>query len=109
MKWLTTALGRFRIVAFLEGISYILLVGVTMPLKYLADTPGPNKVVGMTHGVLSVAFVAVLISVWVDRGWSWKRALMALLSSLVPLGTFVFEWDLRRNGLDDLESAPAAE
>ncbi len=107
MPWLTTALGRFRIVALLEGLSYLGLFFVTMPLKYLMEMPGPNKVVGMTHGVLTVLFVFTLVSVWAERGWSWKRALAALVASLIPFGTFVFEWDLRKNGMDEL--TPVAE
>jgi integral membrane protein len=102
MPWLTTALGRFRIVALLEGLSYLGLFFVTMPLKYLAEIPGPNKVVGMTHGVLSVVFVIVLISAAVERGWSMQRVAAAVLASLLPFGTFVFEWDLRKRGMDEL-------
>ena len=102
MPWLTTALGRFRIVALLEGLSYIALFLITMPLKYLADIPGPNKVVGMAHGILSVLFVFSLISVTFERGWSAQRVAAAVVASFLPFGTFVFEWDLRRNGMDEL-------
>ncbi len=100
MEFITTALGRFRIIALLEGLSYLGLFFVTMPLKYMASIPGPNKVVGMAHGVLSVLFVIALVNVWVDKGWSVPRMACAMLASLVPFGTFVFEWDLRRNGMD---------
>ena len=102
MLWITTALGRFRIIALLEGLSYLGLFFVTMPLKYLWEMPGPNKVVGMTHGVLSVLFVFALISVVAERGWSTKRAAVALLASFLPFGTFAFEWDLRKRGMDEL-------
>ena len=90
-----TPLGRFRVVALLEGISYLALFGVTMPLKYLADMPYPNKVVGMTHGILSVLYVGLLVHVWMVQKWSPLKALVALLASLVPVGAFVLEWKLR--------------
>ncbi len=93
---LKTSLGRFRAVALLEGVSYLLLFGVTMPLKYMADMPGPNKVVGMTHGVLSVVYVAMLIDVTLANKWSLSRAFVALVASLVPFGAFVLEWWLRK-------------
>lgn len=99
-----TALGRFRVVALLEGLSYIALFGVTMPLKYMADMPGPNKVVGMTHGILSVIYVIFLIHATVAQKWSLPKALVALIASLIPMGAFVLEWKLRKEV--DLELEP---
>ena len=93
---LRTRLGRFRAVALLEGVSYLLLFGVTMPLKYLAETPGPNKIVGMTHGLLSVLYVALLIDIALANKWSIVRTFVALVASLVPFGAFVLEWWLRK-------------
>lgn len=93
---LATPLGRFRAVALLEGVSYLLLFGVTMPLKYLADMPLPNKVVGMAHGVLSVVYVGLLIEVALKSRWSVLRSLVALFASLLPFGAFVLEARLRR-------------
>jgi integral membrane protein len=83
-----SALGRLRIVAFLEGISYLVLLGIAMPLKYLAGIPQAVRVVGMAHGVLFVLFVLLLIQVAVERSWSTKKSLLSFLSSLVPFGTF---------------------
>ena len=53
---LKTSLGRLRIVAFIEGCSYLLL-GITMVLKYRFSMPRPNYMVGMAHGVLYVVLV----------------------------------------------------
>ena len=51
----------FRVIAILEGISYLALFAVTMPLKYMADLPMPNKYVGYAHGVLFIAYVVLAI------------------------------------------------
>ncbi len=93
---LRTPLGRFRAIALAEGVSYLMLFGLTMPLKYLAGMPTPNKVVGLLHGLLSVAYVALLIDVALQRRWSLVRSLVALVASLLPFGAFVLEAWLRR-------------
>ena len=89
-KLVKTPLGRFRIIAFLEGLSYLLL-GITMILKYQFEMPEPNKVVGMAHGVLFVAYVFLLIPVALNYKWSFGRVAAAFLVSLVPFGTFYAE------------------
>ncbi|MCE6991646.1 DUF3817 domain-containing protein [Dyadobacter sp. CY323] len=83
-----SALGRLRIVAFIEGISYLVLLGIAMPLKYLAGIPQAVRVVGMAHGVLFVLFVILLIQVAIERNWSFKKSIYSFISSLVPFGTF---------------------
>tara|TARA_R110002124_G_scaffold96426_1_gene241201 strand:+ start:196 stop:501 length:306 start_codon:yes stop_codon:yes gene_type:complete len=85
---LKTSLGRLRIVAFLEGISYLVLLGIAMPLKYLAGLPEAVRMVGMAHGVLFVAFCILLLQVAMEYSWSFKRALLSFLSSIIPFGTF---------------------
>lgn len=83
-----SALGRLRIVAFLEGISYLVLLGIAMPLKYFAGLPQAVRVVGMAHGVLVVLFVLLLIQVAIERDWTFKKSFMSFVASLVPFGTF---------------------
>lgn len=83
-----SALGRLRVIAFLEGVSYLILLGIAMPLKYLAGIPEAVRVVGMAHGVLFVLFVILLIQVAVERSWSFKKTFLSFLSSLIPFGTF---------------------
>ncbi|HEY1024113.1 MAG TPA: DUF3817 domain-containing protein [Sphingobacteriaceae bacterium] len=82
-----TALGRFRIIAFLEGCSYLLL-GLTMILKYQFEMPGPNYVVGMAHGILFILYVFLLLQVAYSQKWVFGKAVMAFAASLVPFGTF---------------------
>ncbi len=86
-KLLKTALGRLRIVAFLEGCSYLLL-GFTMILKYKFSMPQPNYIVGLAHGILFVLYVGLLIQVsWIHR-WTLLKMFWAFVASLIPFGTF---------------------
>ena len=78
----------FRILGWLEGASFLLLLGVAMPLKYLAGLPHAVRVVGMAHGVLFVLFVILLIQVATEKSWSFKKSALSFVSSLVPFGTF---------------------
>ena len=78
----------FRATAILEGISYLALFGITMPLKYWAEILEPNKVVGYAHGVLFIAYVVIAIVFCWERKWSIKRFIVLFLASLLPFGTF---------------------
>lgn len=85
-----TSLGRFRLVAILEGISY-LLFAITMPLKYMLDIKEPNMVVGMAHGWLFIAYIILALQNIFKYKWGWKTAGLALAASLLPFGTFVVD------------------
>jgi integral membrane protein len=85
---LRTSLGRLRVVGFLEGLSFLVLLGIAMPLKYLAGQPAAVRMVGMGHGVLFVLYVLLVVQVSLERSWSWRKALLALIVSVVPFGTF---------------------
>lgn len=89
-------LRRFQWVAWLEGASFVLLLGVAMPLKYLAGMPMAVRIVGMAHGILFMAYVWMVIDALTHRGWPLRRMLVALLAGVLPFGTFVFEARLRR-------------
>lgn len=91
-----TSLRQFRLVAFLEGLSFVVLLFVAMPLKYLAGLPMAVRVVGALHGILFVVFLLALLRVGVARGWPAGRWLLAFVSSLVPFGTFLFDRSLAR-------------
>lgn len=100
MQLLRTQLGRLRILAFTEGVSFLILLFVTMPLKYGFGMPGPNKVFGMVHGLLFVLYVLAVIQVKIEQDWSIKKMLLALLASIIPFGTFWADAKLFRNGDD---------
>jgi integral membrane protein len=91
-----TALGRFRAVAFLEGLSFVLLLFIAMPLKYLAGMPLGVRVVGMAHGVLFILYLVCLVEAAVVLRWSLVRVVAAFGASLVPFGTFVLDRRLRQ-------------
>jgi integral membrane protein len=86
-EFINSALGRLRIVAFLEGCSYLLL-GVTMILKYKYAMPQPNYIVGLAHGLLFVLYVVLLIQVSFLHKWSIVKMFWAFMASLIPFGTF---------------------
>ena len=79
----------------LEGLSYLLLLGVAMPLKYFADWPAGVQVVGWVHGLLFVLLVGAVVVAWA-RGLSTRLAVAAGLASVVPAGPFFLEPHLRR-------------
>lgn len=82
-----TPLGRLRILALLEGISY-LLFGITMPLKYMMGILEPNFYVGMIHGWLFVLYVLIAFQNIYLHDWSKRQSFWVLVASLIPLGTF---------------------
>lgn len=88
MHFITTQIGRLRLLAYVEGISFLLLLGVGMPLKYVWHMPEPNRVIGLIHGLLFVAYVLAVAQAKIELGWSWRTMGLALLASIIPLGTF---------------------
>lgn len=94
-----TQIGRLRLLGMLEGSSFVLLLFVAMPLKYLADRPEMVRVVGMAHGLLFVAFVFAVLQVAFEHRWPIRRALAALAASVLPFGPFILDARLLR-GLD---------
>lgn len=85
---LKTPLGRLRLVGFAEGVSYLVLLGVAVPLKYLAGVPTATRLVGSLHGALFVAYTLLLIQTAIGRSWSFSLIGRSFLASLVPFGTF---------------------
>lgn len=87
-----TNLGRLRILAFLEGITLLLLVFITVPMKYIWGIPEGSQIIGPIHGVVFVLFVINSISVGIEYKWSWfPRITILILSSFVPFGSFYID------------------
>ena len=85
---LKNSLSRFRLVAFLEGCSF-LLFAITMPLKYMMGITKPNQVIGMAHGLLFLLYIVLLLQVSSEYKWSFKKIFLAFIASLIPFGTFI--------------------
>tara|TARA_B100000965_G_scaffold2612_1_gene2069 strand:+ start:3280 stop:3549 length:270 start_codon:yes stop_codon:yes gene_type:complete len=78
----------FRLIAFLEGISYILLLFIAVPIKYLADDPTYVKLLGMPHGILFMAYI--ILSIYGKKKYKWNNLEFFIIgiASLIPFGTF---------------------
>ena len=93
---MTVVLRQLRLVALLEGSSFLALLFVAMPLKYLAGLPMAVRIMGSVHGLLFLMFIAALYRAGRQHDWPLRRSLVAFVSSIVPFGTFVFDRSLRR-------------
>jgi integral membrane protein len=102
-----TALRQLRLVALLEGASFLILLFIAMPLKYLADLPVAVRIAGSVHGFLFLVFVVLLFRAARQRAWPLRRSLLAFISSILPFGTFVFDRTLRRE-IAGTAAAPSA-
>lgn len=81
---------RFRLISFIEGISYLLLVFIAMPLKYMFDYPMAVKVVGMAHGVLFILFFLALVMAMNKYKWKFL-GFQLFVYSLLPFGFILID------------------
>jgi len=93
---LNTPIGRLRAVGLTEGVSFLALLGIAMPLKYLAGLPAAVTVVGWLHGILFMGFLVVLMQAKEAMGWNLRRTSTVLLAALLPFGPFVIDGRLRK-------------
>lgn len=91
-----TNLGLLRIIGLLEGISFLVLMGIAMPLKYIWNMPELIYSTGMAHGLLFVLYIFFVLLVGYQLKWSFTTLFWALLASLLPFGTFVADKKLFR-------------
>lgn len=88
-KWFSSSIGRLRFTGILEGISLLMLIFITVPLKYLFDLPQGSAIIGPIHGFLFLLYIGLVLLVASEKGWkfgsvTWKL----LLASFLPFGTF---------------------
>lgn len=87
-----TNTGRFRILAFLEGVSLIALMFIGVPLKYMSGNPALVKSIGPVHGLLFVLYVAFAFSLAAEHQWKFTQTTWkVLLASFIPFGTFYID------------------
>ena len=78
----------FRVVSFLEGTSYLLLLFVAVPVKYWMNDPQYVKLLGMPHGLLFVGYIVLAFLLKSEMNWSTKKLGVVLIASILPFGTF---------------------
>ncbi|MCO4818120.1 MAG: DUF3817 domain-containing protein [Bacteroidetes bacterium] len=78
----------FRVIAFLEGVSYILLLFIATPIKYFGEDPSYVKMLGMPHGLLFIAYIILAMVIRAEQKWDNKKTFIVLIASIIPFGTF---------------------
>jgi len=86
-----TSVTVFRWVSILEAVSFLLLLFIAMPLKYIWEMPEYVRIVGMAHGVLFILYLLGGYWMYEKLNWSVKTLLIVFLSSVLPFGPFVVE------------------
>jgi len=87
----------FRVVSFLEGTSYLLLLFVAVPIKYWLNDPQYVKLLGMPHGLLFVVYIVLAFLLKSELNWDMKKFVVVLLASILPFGTFYIDKKYLRN------------
>lgn len=81
----------FKWISIFEGISFLVLLLIAMPLKYIWDAPQMVQTVGMAHGLLFVAYILGALLLFKPLGWNFKTLMIICVSSVLPLGPFYVE------------------
>ena len=81
----------FRIIAFLEGVSYILLLFIAVPLKYWGGDEQYVKLLGMPHGLLFVGYIILAFLMRKEERWNNTELFIVLICSVLPFGTFYID------------------
>ena len=96
LKLRNTILGRFRLIGLIEGLSYLTLLFIAMPMKYMMGEPIYVKIVGMTHGILFIVFILAQATLSAKYKLSLKDNAIYFIASLIPFGTFFTDFRLKR-------------
>lgn len=99
-------IGRLRLIGMIEGLSYLLLLGVAMPLKYMADMPQAVSIVGQAHGILFCVFGVALLNAHMDCEWTLKRSALLFIAAILPFGPFVADGGLKREQAERAQAQP---
>jgi integral membrane protein len=78
----------FRVVAFLEGLSFVLLLFIAVPLKYFSGNADYVKLLGMPHGLLFMVYVLIAVIIASELKWTTKMLSKILIAAIIPFGTF---------------------
>ncbi|MGZ2371253.1 DUF3817 domain-containing protein [Ancylomarina sp. YFZ004] len=97
---LSTVLGQLRILAIIEGISYLLLIP-TIILKYGFEMGLPNKIVGSIHGILFILYCVWVVYYAIKKKWNLMKTLICLAASLFPIATFIVDQRILKMETED--------
>ncbi|MBL7870305.1 MAG: DUF3817 domain-containing protein [Cyclobacteriaceae bacterium] len=97
---MTSQIRILRLIGISEGISFLVLLLIAMPLKYYFNVPMAVKIVGWAHGVLFIAYLAIVILSVKVMKWSLVNLALALMASLVPFGTFLLDKGWKQRELE---------
>ncbi len=90
-------LSRLRIASLLDGISYVILLGIAMPLKHLAGQPLAVRIVGSLHGLFFLALCWYLLRVLIAKKLSFGWCVIVFLCALFPLAPFFLDRKLAKH------------
>jgi integral membrane protein len=96
MPDIRTSIGRVRLSGMAEGVSYLLLLGVAMPLKYFADMPMAVTWVGWLHGLLFMLYGLFVLLALIDGKLPFSKCVLAFFAALFPFGPFLIDGGLAR-------------
>ena len=86
----------FRLIAFFEGLSYVLLLLVAVPIKYSSGEAFFVKMLGIPHGILFVLYIAIALVLRIDNQWIKNNFFAVLIASVIPFGTFVVDFKFKK-------------
>jgi len=86
----------YRIISFLEGFSFLMLIGVGVPMKYLQHNDLIVKAFGMPHGILFISYIFFSIIMKQRFSWSFKIFSIILIAAILPFGTFYTDFKYLR-------------
>ena len=78
----------FRLITLLEGLSYVLLLFIAVPMKYFGNNDAFVKLLGMPHGILFIGYLLFAFYLKDTYQWKWSQLLIVMLASIIPFGTF---------------------
>ena len=86
----------FRLIALLEGLSYVLLLFIAVPVKYLYNEVFYVKLLGMPHGILFMVYIILSIILTFKNNWIRNNFFYVIAASVVPFGTFVVDFKFKK-------------
>jgi integral membrane protein len=90
--YFNSKIGRLRLLAIFEGISLLVLVFISIPLKHIYEITTLSSTLGPIHGILFLLFVINTISVGIEYNWKFKKTTWkVLVACVIPFGTFYID------------------